>query len=152
MAKAAAAPPRASFLEPARAKQVGAVLEPFAAGRRILSVDAARQFLRSHPSAAGVRDHAEADPAVLAQALGPAWEAVAGRLVLRVTGDANLDPFRSFVVKLLVARKTATLRKADVMEAAAAELGAVPAGLYTRVMKELCEWKAGAWELKTGLE
>lgn len=120
--------------------------------RRILSVDAIRQFLRSHPSAAGVREQAESDAAVLAQVLGPSWEAVAGRLVQRITGDANLDVFRSIVVKLLIARKTATLRKSDVMEAAAAEIGAVPTSLYTRVMKDLCEWKSGAWELKTGLE
>lgn len=36
--------------------------------RKIVSVDALRQFLRTHPSAAGVREQAEADPAVLAQA------------------------------------------------------------------------------------
>lgn len=47
----------------------------------------------------------------------------------------------------------ATLRKADVMAAAAAAgLGTPPESHYQRVMKELCRNNGGHWAVKTDAE
>jgi hypothetical protein len=125
-------------------------------GLSLVAASHVRDLLRMSPAAAGVRGAVDLSDAQLAQALGPGWHAVAGRLVASTTGDGVLDPLRAKVVALLKAKADAgdtapSVRKQDVAQVAAWELQGAPASLYTRVMRALCDSASGGlWVLRAG--
>jgi DNA-directed RNA polymerase-3 subunit RPC5 len=73
-----------------------------------------------------------------------------GACALISIGDKNLDPFRGFLLKMLRTRGR-TVRRTDVMEGAAAALGAAPIqSVYQRCLSDLCVSRGSTWVMKSG--
>lgn len=83
-------------------------------------------------------------------ALGADAASVDGAVCLRATGDPKSDPFRGFLIEMLRARGR-VVRRTEVMEGAAAALGAPPSNaVYMRCLGELCVSRGSTWVMKTG--
>tara|TARA_B110000977_G_scaffold26996_1_gene33890 strand:- start:12997 stop:14898 length:1902 start_codon:yes stop_codon:yes gene_type:complete len=84
--------------------------------------------------------------------LGPNVVAIDGLCCLKTIRDASIDPFREFLLSLLRKRGRA-VRRTDVMEGAAAALGAAPTNaVYTKCLSDLCVSRGSTWVMKTGNE
>lgn len=82
--------------------------------------------------------------------LGGNVASVDGACALISIGDRTLDPFRGFLLKLLRTRGR-TVRRTDVMEGAAAALGAAPSqSVYMRCLGDLCVSRGSTWVMKSG--
>lgn len=74
--------------------------------------------------------------------------AVDGLVCLRRTGDETIDPFRGFLIGLLRKRGRA-VRRTELMEGAAAALGAAPTNaVYTKCLSDLCVSRGSTWVMK----
>ena len=89
------------------------------------------------------------EPEILG-ALGPNVVSVDGACCLKSIGDAAIDPFREFLINFL-RKRGRSVRRTDVMEGAAAALGAAPTNaVYARCLSDLCVSRGSTWVMKTG--
>jgi DNA-directed RNA polymerase-3 subunit RPC5 len=69
--------------------------------------------------------------------------------VLKETGDASIDKFRSLAINLL--RKSQTIKRSELNELAQTELHEpLPAAAWSKLSRELCVQQRGSWILKSG--
>lgn len=82
--------------------------------------------------------------------LGGNVVSIDGACALHAIGDPALDPFRGFLLKMLRSRGR-SVRRLDVMEGAAAALGAAPThSVYMRCLGDLCVSRGSTWVLRAG--
>lgn len=82
--------------------------------------------------------------------LGGNVVSIDGACALATVGDTSMDPFRSFLLKMLRTRGR-TVRRKDIEEGAAAALGAPPSNaVYVRCLTDLCVSRGSTWVMKSG--
>lgn len=112
-----------------------------------------RQWLGDAPEAAGSpRSAAYFSDRALHEAILAAGDYVCIRrlYVLRVTGQAGLDPLRCVVVDAL--RDRERLKKGELLEAAEAAGVKVTDTMYNKVVKDICNSHGNHWLLKPGVD